>query len=78
MHFTSRTFKLWREPPKQKRSVILLTRCHTRKYEHFTTHIVSQSRTKGILLQNYDKNLSSEDFQVFFVILGSYQQGNEM
>ena len=24
---------------------------------------------------NYDKNLSSEDFQVFFVILGSYQQG---
>ena len=47
MHFTSRTFKLWWEPPKQKRSVILLTRCRTRKYEHFITHIVSPSRTKA-------------------------------
>ena len=35
MHFTSRTFKLWRELPKQKRSVILLTQYHTRKYEPF-------------------------------------------
>ena len=50
MHFTSCTFKLWWEPPTQKRSIILYTRCRTRKYEHFTTHIVSPSRTKGILL----------------------------
>ena len=51
MHFTSRTFKLGREPPKQKRSIILYRRCRIRKYEDFTTHIVSPSRTKGILLQ---------------------------
>ena len=50
MHFTSHTFKLGWELPKQKRSVILLTRCRTRKYEDFSTHIVSPSRTKGILL----------------------------
>ena len=27
-------------------------RCRTRKHEHFTTHIVSPSRTEGILLHN--------------------------
>ena len=49
MHFTSRTFKLGREPPKQKQSVSLLKhkysrlRCRTSKYENFS--IVSPSRT---------------------------------
>ena len=49
MHFTSSTFKLEREPPKQKQSISLLKReysqlrCRTSGYENF--NIVSPSRT---------------------------------